>query len=140
MVQQRQKQFHPRQGAVSIWAIICLVLVTALSATLGRVAITGSRHMLQERRRAQADWLVQSGWSLALSQLRQNPAYAGETWQVPATELGGADPGRVKIEITPPAADAPDGKHLIRVMAEFPAGSDHRVQVTRNGMWKKTKS
>ena len=116
------------------------MLVTALSASLGRLAIMGSRHMIQERRRAQADWLVQAGWSLALSQLAQNPAYTGETWKVPAVELGGSDPGRVTIAVTPPAADAPDGKHQVRVVAEFPRDSDHRVQVTRNGTWKRPKS
>ncbi len=125
-----------RRGAVSVWAIVCLVLVAALSASLAKLAIAGSRRMIQERRRVQADWLVQSGWSLALSQLGKNPAYTGETWEIPAAEIGGADPGRIIIEVTPPAADTPDGKHKLHVVAEFPAASDHKVRVTRSGTWK----
>lgn len=128
-----------RRGAVSVWAIVCLVLVAALSASLAKLAIAGSRRMIQERRRVQADWLVQSGWSLALSQLRKDPAYTGETWEIPAADLGGADPGWVGIKVTGPAADAPDGKHQLQVVAEFPARSDHKVRVTRNGTWKATK-
>ncbi len=126
-----------RRGLVSIWAIVCLVLVIAFSVTLSRLAIMGSRQMVQERRRAQADWLVQSGWSLARSQFGRDATYKGETWHVPANELGGADPGRVQIEITPSAADAPEGRHQVRVVAEFPAGSVNRVRVTRTGTWRK---
>lgn len=118
-----------------MWAIVCLVLVAALSTSLAKLAIGGSRRMIQERRRVQADWLAQSGWSLALSQLGNNPAYTGETWEIPATELGGADPGRVTIEVTAPA-DAAAGKHKLHVVAEFPAGSDRKVRVTRDGTWK----
>ncbi|MDB5337330.1 MAG: hypothetical protein JWN70_2949 [Planctomycetaceae bacterium] len=124
------------RGAVSVWAIVCLVLVAALSASLAKLAIAGSRRMIQERRRVQADWLVQSGWSLALSQIGKNPAYTGESWEIPAVELGGADAGRVTIEVTAPAADAPEGKHKLHVVAEFPAGSDRKVRVTRDGTWK----
>lgn len=127
---------NPHRGAASVWAIVCLVLVTAVALSLAKMAIAGSRHMIQERRRVQADWLVQSGWSLALSQLRQNPAYTGENWEIPAAELGGADPGRIKIEVTAPAADATDGKHKLRVIGEFPANSDRHVRVTREGTWK----
>ena len=122
-----------RAGAVSIWAIVCLVVVTGLSATLGKLAIAGSRHMIQERRRAQADWLADAGWSLATAQLTRNPAYAGETWEVAATELGGADRGRVVITVTAPPPDAAEKQQQIQIVAEFPLDSDHRVQITRNG-------
>lgn len=128
---------RPR-GAVSVWAIVCLVLVTALSASLAKLAIAGSRRMVQERRRVQADWLVEAGWSLARAQLNQNPAYTGETWEIPAAELGGADAGRVRIEVSAPAADAAEGQHTLHVVAEYPAASDHKVRVTRDGTWKGT--
>ncbi len=131
-----------RRGAVSIWAIVCLVFVTALGATLGRMALLGSRHMVQERRRAQADWLVQSGWSLAVAQLQRNADYKGETWEIPATELGGADAGRVRIDVLAPAVAAPAeaaGTREISIVAEFPAESDRRVQVTRLGTWSRPK-
>lgn len=128
-----------RPGAVSVWALVCLVLVAALSASLAKLAIAGSRQMIQERRRVQADWLVQSGWSLAISQLGQNVDYTGEIWEIPAAEIGGADPGRITIEVTAPAADASDPRHQLHVVAEYPASSDHRVRITRHGKWKASK-
>ena len=139
MIRRNMTASNQRQGAVSVWAIACLVLVIALSASLAKIAIAGSRRMLQERRRVQADWLLQSGWSLALSQLGRDTTYTGETWEVPATELGGADSGRVRIDVTPPAADAPDAKHELNVVAEFPASSDQKVRVSRSGTWKAAK-
>jgi hypothetical protein len=128
-----------RRGAVSIWAIVCLIFVTAVGATLGRLALMGSRHMIQERRRSQADWLVQSGWSLAVAQLQHNADYKGETWEIPAAELGGTDAGRIRIDVTPPAADTPQKPREISVVVEFPVGSDNKVHTTRQGTWLQAK-
>lgn len=122
-----------RRGAVSIWAIVCLLLVTALGATLGRLALMGSRHMIQERRHSQAEWLLQSGWSLATARLHANPDYKGETWNIPASELGGADDGRVIIDVTPTESGTSPEKREVSVVAEFPIESTRRVQITRRG-------
>lgn len=126
------KSRHPR-GAVSIWAIVCLLLVTAMGATLGRLALMGSRHMIQERRHSQAEWLLQSGWSLARARLRSNSDYQGETWQVPAAELGGAEAGRVTIDVVASTSGSPAEQRQVQVVAEFPIDSAHRIQVTRRG-------
>lgn len=120
---------HSRRGAVSIWAIICLVFVTTIGATLGRMALMSSRQMIQERRQSQAEWLAQAGWLLAVSRLETDTKYSGETWEVPATELGGADAGRVRINVVSPA----DKPHEVTVVAEFPVGAG-KVQVTRQGI------
>ena len=129
-----------RRGAVSIWAIVCLMLVSAIGATLGRMALMGSRQMIQERRRSQAEWLVQAGWSLAVSQLDRDKEYKGETWDIPAAELGGTDAGKVRIDVRAlDAATAADGRE-ISVVAEFPAGSDRKVQISRQGTWPRKKS
>lgn len=122
-----------RQGAVSIWAIVCLLLVTVMGATLGRLALMGSRHMIQERRHSQAEWLLQSGWSLASTRLQASPEYKGETWEISAVELGGADAGRVKIEVSPSTSGAPPEQRDVYVIAEFPVQSNHRIQLTRRG-------
>lgn len=124
-----------RRGAVSIWAIVCLLLVTAMGATLGRLALMGSRHMIQERRQSQAEWLLQSGWLLASTRLHANSDYKGETWNVPAAELGGADDGRVKIEVVAPSPGAPPGPREVSIIAEFPIESTHRIQLTRRRTW-----
>lgn len=122
-----------RRGAVSIWAIVCLVFVTAIGATLGRLALMGSRHMVQERRHSQAAWLSQAGWSLANAKLQRNPDYKGETWNVPASELGGADAGRVWIEVATPSGGAAPETRDVSVVAEFPVESDRKVQISRHG-------
>lgn len=124
-----------RRGSVAIWAIACLVFVTALSVTLGRLALSGSRYSLQERRHSQADWLAYSGWSLAAAQLERNPEYKGEVWVIPAAELGGVDGGRVKIEVTAPEAGQSSESRVVQVVAEFPVNSDRLVKVTRRGTW-----
>jgi hypothetical protein len=133
----RIKQPQRRRGAVSIWAMVCLVFVTAISASLGRVALLGSRQMVQERRYSQAEWLAQSGWSLAMAQLTRNSDYTGETWDVSAADLGGADAGRVKIEVTP--SETSTETRQVQVVAGFPVESDRRTQVSRRGTWQKPK-
>ncbi len=95
--------------------------------------------MIQERRRAQADWLAQSGWSLALTRLQSDAEYKGETWEIPATELGGADAGRVRISVTTPTAETSAGTKDVSIIAEFPMNSDRKVQVTRQRTWRTAK-
>jgi Tfp pilus assembly protein PilX len=125
-----------RQGAVSVWAIVCLLFVTSIGITLARMALLGSRQMVQERRHSQADWLAQAGWSLAIAQLQDNADYQGQIWNIPATEFGGADSGRVRVEVSAPSADSPETR-TISVIAEFPADSTRKVQVSRRGTWRK---
>jgi hypothetical protein len=127
-----------RQGAVSVWAIVCLVFVTTVGATLARMALMGSRQMVQERRHSQADWLAESGWSLATARLQRDADYTGETWEVPATEIGGADAGRVNIKVAVAAAESQPATHEIFIVSEFPANSERKVQVTRRGTWHKS--
>lgn len=128
---------HPRRGSVSIWAIACLVFVAALSVTLGKMALSGSRYTLQERRHSQADWLAHSGWNLALTQLKKNADYKGETWSISAADLGGVDGGQVKIEVSS-AGESAESK-TVKVVAEYPVNSDRKVRVTRSRTWQKPK-
>lgn len=124
--QNKRIQRANRRGVAGMWGIVCLIIATAMAATIGRLALTGNRLVLQEHRRSQCDWLVDAGRALALSRLRNDPKYTGETWNISAEQLEGSDPGEVVIEVQPVA----DSKPQIRVIGRFPKGSPHQVQVT----------
>lgn len=124
-----------RRGAIAVWGLVCLMLATAVTATLGRLALTGTRLVLQEHRRSQCEWMLQSGWSLAVSRLRENPSYTGETWDVAADQLGGSDLGQVVIEVTAADTGATNAARLVRIVARYPLKSTRLVQLTKTGSW-----
>ena len=72
----------------------------------------------------QAEWLAESGAARASARLQADNAYHGETWDVPASALGGRDEGRVTI-VVEPLKDSP-GSRRVRVEADYPRGDvDH---------------
>lgn len=135
--QHRTASRSTRRGAISIWALVCLIFVTALSATLGRVALLGSRQMIQERRHAQIEWLAHSGWLLAVNQLQRDAAWTGQTWDVSAASLGGADSGRVTIQVKPDDK-APEVRQ-VEIVAEFPYGTTNSIRLTSSRKWQSVK-
>ena len=130
---------NKRRGAVAVWGMICLVLATAMAATLGRVMMTGFQVVLQDHRRSQCEWLVESGWSLALSRQKDDPKYVGETWNLSPESLGAADGGQVVIEVVPVATDegsaGVNATSQLRITARYPQDSVRQVQITALKPW-----
>jgi hypothetical protein len=118
----------PRPGAALVVALICLLLVGVLAATLARSAVLQHEQVLQEQWQIQAESLAASALDRAAAQLATDPNYSGETW-LPAP-ADSAPIGRVLIEVIP-GDPAQPGLKAIRVVADVPDAPQRRARVTR---------
>src|SRR4051812_24270557 len=95
-----------RRGAVTVFVLICLIVITIISGVLLRIGLFERRRIRAEERRLQAEWLVESGLERGARRLAGSRGeYRGETWDIPASELGGQDPARVTITVEPVASE-----------------------------------
>jgi Tfp pilus assembly protein PilX len=88
-----------RRAAVLLVVLACLLVVGVVGAGLVRTMIdTGHAHRLHVDR-LQAQWLAESGVDRAIAQMRQDKAYAGETWKIDAEQLDGRRGAVVEIAV-----------------------------------------
>ena len=73
---------------VLIVLLVCLAVAAALIVGTVRIALVSHQATQTASWKAQARWLVESGVERAAAKLAADPAYAGETWNIPAAELG----------------------------------------------------
>jgi type II secretory pathway component PulK len=117
-----------RRGAVLIVTLVCLVIVMALVGTMLVSAIRSGRQWKVERDLVQCELLLQAGVDRAAARLAANPAeYEGEKLEITADEIGSGSAGQVTIEIARKNGQQPQ----VRVLAEYPAVSDHSVRRSR---------
>lgn len=106
-----------RRGLVAVAMLIGLMIVGLVAASLLKVAAgrrTLARTAENER---QATALADSGLDRALARLESHPEYAGEVWEIAATDLGGRGAGRVMIEVKS-ISDRPD-QRLVTIVADY---------------------
>jgi hypothetical protein len=108
---------RPR-GFVLIVFLVCLAIAAALIVGTARIAITSHKAAQTAAWSVQARWLAESGVERAAAKLAADAAYPGETWTVPAADLGGQEGGVVRIEVKTPAGM--EKRRTIRVEADFP--------------------
>lgn len=113
-------------GAVAVVVLICLVLIAMIGGALLRTGLVQRRRIQGEERRLQAQWLAESGLERAGARLAGSPSYRGETWQVPAADLGGPWSGTVTIAVEP--VPARPGQRTVRVLADYPNGAGPRAR------------
>ncbi len=118
-----------RRGLVSVAVLIGLIIIGIICAGLLKVALARRAEVGSEERRLQAGWLVESGLDRASARLAASADYTGETWEVPAEELGGRAPGTVAIAVEP-VPEHPE-RRKVKVRADYPAGSDRRSRQSR---------
>ena len=124
-----------RRGAVALTVIVLLILIGILCGALVRGAAAGREQLRQEERRAQADWLAEAGLERAAAKLAGAGDYRGETWRVPAAELGGSWEGVVQIRV-----EADGGRHRVRAEATYPADSPRGARRTKRAIVTRTES
>lgn len=73
---------HRRRGAVLIYVMVLLFVLSLGSITLVRTAVAVHRQRKHDETRAQTIRLMEAGWNRALGKLARQPDYAGETWRV----------------------------------------------------------
>ncbi len=118
-----------RRGAVLLTVLICLVIALAVGGAVLRTGLARRGQARAEERRLQADWLAESGLERASAQLAEAPDYAGETWQVPASDLGGRDDGSVTIAVE--AVEGHPRRRLVRARADYPRDPSRRARVSK---------
>lgn len=119
-----------RTGAILAVAIVCIAIALMLATALSRAAVVQHRQSQQGINQQQALWLAESGLQRAIFQLRTAPDYAGETWEVPATELDSTHTGLVTIRVQPSGSG--DGKTELQVTAKYPAEKTTAATYTRS--------
>jgi Tfp pilus assembly protein PilV len=114
----RARKKRPSRGFVLIMFLVCLAVAAALIAGTAKIAISSHRATQNASCSAQARWLAESGVERAAASLAIDAEYKGETWNIPASEIGGPDAGVVRIKVLP-VADQPT-RRTIEVEADFP--------------------
>ena len=118
-----------RRGIVAAALVVALFVLVLLAGGLLRVAWARHSELRASERRLQAEWLAESALDRAAARLGADPEYSGETWSVPAADLGGRDGASVRIEIRP-VPDRPD-RRVIRARADYPTDEARRARRTR---------
>jgi type II secretory pathway pseudopilin PulG len=138
MIRSRLKQ--PRRGMTVVALLICLILITLISAAILKLSTAQREFVRAQERRLQAEWLVESGVERCLAGLAANRDYAGETWPITAVDLGllsqgNSTGGDHKVDqaaavVTITVDRLPDNpvRRRVRVQADYPRDSPRRAR------------
>lgn len=118
-----------RGGLVSIAALVCLMIVTSIIASILQHTLRARRQLRMERDRRQVELLVAAGASRAANLLGSEPAFRGDTWNLAADAIVGNGNGRVTTEII--RIPNNDGWQ-VNVAAEYPLDRDFPIRRTRS--------
>lgn len=121
-----------RRGAVLVIVLVCVAVAALVMVTLARMAAAERKLLESGGEQIQADWLADSALERAAATLAKNPEYRGETWTIPADQIGGLDSAAVKIEVQPVSEN--DARRLVRVQADYPDDPSHRVRRTKQAV------
>jgi hypothetical protein len=129
-----------RRGAVLVLALVCLALISVMGGALLRWALMEHTLLRSREQASQARWLAEAGIERATAKLAAaqqaggpggggqgaEPAdYTGETWVIPAADLPGGEPARVRLRVAP----IEEGRRSIEVEVEYPFQSNTPVRV-----------
>jgi type II secretory pathway component PulK len=118
-----------RRGGVMVIALVCMTVSMLLIGALLRLAVIDRRQIRADHSRLQSDWLAESALDRAAHRLRADPAYTGDQWEIPATDLGGRHAGRVEIAVA--AVQGDNSRRSVTVVALYPVGADRFSQRTK---------
>jgi Tfp pilus assembly protein PilX len=118
------------RGMVLIVAIVLLTVATIIAASMLQSLAREHRQIRNHMRQLQAVWLTESAIERAVSELRQNSNYAGETWNVPADEMGDDLAASVEIKIS--QIEGIKGTRIVSVKADCSASSAHKIRHSKS--------
>ena len=119
---------RPR-GAVLAVVMVAILVILIIGTSMIRLGWLQRRQTTIEERRAQAQWLAESGLERAWAMLQKSADYQGETWKIPSAELGGRGDGVVTISIGPAPGKA--GQFSVRAASEYPMNVTFSAQITK---------
>lgn len=88
-----------RTGVAALLVLVCLSFATVVATLLIQAALAERTYARRIELIDQTDWLVEAGIDRGAAQLARSPTYAGETWPVGLTHLGGPFSAVVRIEV-----------------------------------------
>lgn len=122
---------HPRprlrRGAVLVTAMVCVLILTLMSAALLKTVSLAREQSRSEARRTQAEWLADAAIERTVARLRAEPEFEGEKWDIAADELQATAPATVAIHVEPT-----DNAWKVRIQADFPADATFRARAVRD--------
>ncbi len=118
----RKPTILPRRGGIIVISMVCLMLASFLIVHLAKLTFANRAQQRKELQIEQAAWLAEAGVSRAAFQLRTDPSYTGETWNIDANELGGFHSGQVTITVSA------EDRSQVTVTAMYPTGSATSVR------------
>jgi len=98
--------------------IVFTVVLVAIVGGLLRLLVAEQRQMRRHAHELQSVWLARSGIERAMARLDESADYAGETWNIPADQIGGASAGKVVIHVEP--FQGQPSRRRVRATADFP--------------------
>jgi hypothetical protein len=104
------------------------VIVTSILGSMLQNALRARRHLRAERHLRQTELLLRAGADLAAFRLARDPAYSGETWRVASDQVAGTGDAQVTIGV---GHESEQPSWQVRVVAEYPAGSDRSIRRSR---------
>ena len=113
----------PSRGMTVVAVLVCLIILTMISGVVLKVSVARRELARSQERRLQAEWLAESGVERAIARLALDRDYTGETWSLPARELGRTE--HAPTGTSPATADAPAARITIKV-ERVPAASNRR--------------
>lgn len=114
-----------RRGVTLVGALVCLLIVTSIVASMLQSALRARRQLRAERDRRQVELLIAGGAARAVHRVGADSGFRGDTWNLPAEAIVGSGEGRVTTEITPAKGDR---NWQVRVVAEYPLGRDLTIR------------
>ena len=119
-----------RHGLISVVVLVTLLVIGIIGVGLLRVALARRGEVRVEERKLQAEWLVTAALDRATARLAGSPTYEGETWDIPAADLGGRGSAHVVVRVEPTADQS--ARRQISVQADYPADSAFRARRSRS--------
>jgi len=83
-----------------------------------------------QTRQIQAGWLAESGVQRASARLAAEANYRGETWTIPAQDIGGRDSASIAIRVD--GIPAKLDRRAVHVEADYPNDPDQRARQVRD--------
>ena len=114
-----------RRGAVLVAALVCLLLVSMVVASMLQSALNSRRQLKMEHHANQAMLLLEAGVAHAQSQLANAREYKGETLEVQVPGRWKEHLASIAIHVDKPTERDPLG---VRVVACYPLASPQTVQ------------
>lgn len=114
-----------RRGTIIVAVLVSLLVVSTLAIQVTRSTIQRQRQVRMTQNQLQSLWTAESAVGRAVSRLRNDPQYSGETWQIPAEQITGEKSATVEIKVE----SVEDGSMQRRIIVEafYPSDSADRI-------------